>query len=46
MTVANILHVFNVTKARGADGGVIEPRVEYKPGLIRSVFESRIDILR
>ncbi|KLO11753.1 cytochrome P450 [Schizopora paradoxa] len=35
MTVANILHVFNVTKARDEDGGVIEPRVEYKPGLIR-----------
>ena len=38
VTAASILHTFNITKPLNEKGEPVEPRVEYYPGLIRSVL--------
>lgn len=37
ISVASILHSFNITKAIDSDGKLIEPKVVYIPGVIKYV---------
>jgi len=35
LTVASVLSTFNISKAVGQDGELIEPSVKYKSGIVR-----------